>query len=302
MAVRVALLSTGEGWHVQDLFRAARQLSIELLPADFKGLSASVPSSGGSILSRARGLLPSRIDLLEADRVLVRSMPVGSLEQVIFRMDVLHSLQARGVPVVNGPRALEAAIDKYLCAARMDSFGLPVPALAVCEKAEDALEAFERLGGDVVLKPIFGSEGRGIARLTSLAAARGHFEELEAGGAVIHLQRFVDHPGFDYRILVLGNEVLCGMRRVAAAGGWITNIAQGATAEPLSPSPEISSLALRAARSIGAEVAGVDILPDRAGKLWLLEVNAVPGWRALSAASGVDVAVEVLKHVASGEG
>jgi len=292
--MRIIILAGSEGWHVGDLRRAAQTLGLEVVTADFCGLSARL---GGAALGE--GDLPgATTGLSPGDRLLVRSMPGGSLEQVVFRMDVLQRLEASGVRVVNRSRALEAAIDKYLSLARLEAAGLPVPETFVSEQTAGALEAFERLGGDVVMKPIFGSEGRGLERLTSPALASERCAALEAAGSVIYLQRFVRHPGHDYRILVLGGEVLCGMRRAATAS-WITNVARGATPLPLDVTPELASLAVRAAAALGAEVAGVDILPDADGRLWVLEVNGVPGWRALAQVTGIDVAARILEQVAA---
>src|SRR5207237_7469693 len=104
--------------------------------------------------------------LSDYDGVLVRTMPPGSLEQVVFRMDVLHRLERRGVRVLNPPLAVEACVDKYVTTARLEAAGLPVPPTIVCQHADDALEAFTALGGDVVVKPLFGSEGRGMVRVS----------------------------------------------------------------------------------------------------------------------------------------
>lgn len=297
--MQVAVLGGEQGWHARDLLRAAAAAGVEMAAAGFQGLEARIGSAEGSrggVRARGEG---GHIDLAEAHAVIVRSMPPGTLEQVIFRMDALHRLESLGVRVLNHPRALEAAIDKYLSAARMEEAGLPVPAAAVCEGAGEAHAAFEELGGDVVVKPIFGSEGRGLRRITSSSEATSVFRELEAAGAAILLQRYIEHPGGDIRLFVLGGEVLCGIRRVAteASGGWITNVARGGRAEPLESVPGAASLAVRAAAAVGAEVAGVDVLPDRDGRPWLLEVNAVPGWRALSAVTGIDVAAEVVAYV-----
>ena len=297
--MRVAVLGGQGGWHARDLHRAAAAAGIELTAAAFQGLEATLcPAKGVRGGPRARAV-GGHIDLAEARAVIVRSMPIGTLEQVIFRMDALHRLDSLGVRVLNRPRALETAIDKYLSAARMEEAGLPVPATTVCEASAEALAAFEEMGGDVVVKPIFGSEGKGLQRITSPGEAARVFQELEAAGAAILLQRYIDHPSGDIRLFVLGGEVLCGIRRVATetSGGWITNIARGGRAEPLEDIAGVAPLAVRAAAAVGAEVAGVDVLPDRDGNPWLLEVNAVPGWRALSAVTGIDVAAEVLRHV-----
>src|SRR5207302_2794075 len=152
------------------------------------------------------------------DAVVVRTMPPGSLEQVVFRMDVLHRLEARGVPVLNPPRALEVCVDKYLATARLASAGLPVPPTAVCQDADDALEAFAALGGDVVVKPLFGSEGRGLVRVSDPDLAWRTFHTLERLQSVLYVQRYIPHPGWDLRIFVLGGRVLYAMRRHANGG------------------------------------------------------------------------------------
>ena len=158
------------------------------------------------------------IDLTGVDGVLVRMMPPGSLEQVVFRMDALHRVAAAGVPVLNPPRAVEAAVDKYLALALLDAAGLPVPPTWVGESAAEALAAFEALGGDVVVKPLFGSEGRGMVRVSDLELARRTFRTLERLGAVLYVQRTIRHPGHDLRAFVLGDRVLGAIRRHAADG------------------------------------------------------------------------------------
>ena len=146
----------------------------------------------------------------------------------------------------------------------------------------------------MVVKPLFGSEGRGLVRVTEFEVARRVFHALERIGSVLYLQRFIPNEGYDLRAFVLGNRVLGAIRRHAPDGDWRTNVAVGGRAEAVRLDAEAEALALRAARAVGARMAGVDLLPDREGKLVVLEVNAVPGWRALAACTGVDVASEIL--------
>src|SRR5205807_10374354 len=134
--------SGGDGWHVRDLCRAAGALGHEAAPIDFRRLSASVALPGHGLAGY--------------DAVLVRTMPPGSLEQVVFRMDLLHRLHAEGVRVLNPPRAVEACVDKYLTTALLEAAGLPVPPTIACQHADAALVAFVVLGGDVVVKTLFG--------------------------------------------------------------------------------------------------------------------------------------------------
>ncbi|HXG12732.1 MAG TPA: RimK family alpha-L-glutamate ligase [Gemmataceae bacterium] len=281
--MRFAILSSGSGWHVRDLQRAAARLGHEAVAVDFRRLHAGVAVTADPLAGY--------------DGVLVRTMPPGSLEQVVFRMDLLHRLRARGVPVLNPPAAVEVCVDKYLASARLEAAGLRVPPTVVCQHADAALEAFAALGGDVIVKPLFGSEGRGMLRLTDPDLAWRTFRTLERLQSVLYLQRFIPHPGWDLRILVLDGRCPAAMRRYSN-GGWRTNVAQGGTAEPARLSAAEEELALRAAAAVGAPVAGVDLLPGPAGEWYVLEVNAVPGWRALAPVTGVDIAVEMVRFLA----
>lgn len=291
----VALVS-GSGWHVRDLRRAAGVVGVGFEAVPFPKVVGRV--GGGPPRSEAGG-----IDLGSADGVLVRMMPPGSLEQVVFRMDALHRLASLGVPVMNPPRAVEAAVDKYLALALLDAEGLPVPETWVGESAAEALAAFESLGGDVVVKPLFGSEGRGLVRVSDPEMALRTFRTLERLGCVLYVQRYVKNPGHDVRAFVLGGRVLGSIRRHAKPGEWRTNVAVGGRPEACSLGPGAEALAIRAARAVGAVMAGVDLLPveDRGG--WtVLEVNAVPGWKALGAATGVDVAASILAELRDARG
>ena len=205
---------------------------------------------------------------------------------------------AIGVKVVNPPRALETCVDKYLTNVRLAKAGLLTPPTHVAQRADDAIEAFERLGRDIVLKPIFGSEGRGMVRLTDAETAWRTFHVLERTGQVIYQQQFVRHPGWDLRAFAIDGRVVAAMKR-SSRGDWRTNVAQGGLAERVTLSREQEALALKAAEAVGCPVAGVDLLPGPGGELYVIEVNAVPGWRALAAASGVDVAREVVRYLTS---
>jgi ribosomal protein S6--L-glutamate ligase len=282
--MHLALLSSGNGWHVSDLIRAAASLGHTAVAVDFRRLSA--------------GVLAGPTPLGGFDAVIVRTMPPGSLEQVVFRMDLLQAVAARGVPILNSPRALETCVDKYLTTARLAAAGLPVPPTVVCQTADDALEAFAALGGDVVVKPLFGSEGRGMLRISDHELAWRTFRTLERTGAVLYVQQVIRHPGWDLRVFVLDGRALAAMRRHAPERSWRTNVAQGGVGEAVAIDPAQEALALRAAAVLGTAAAGVDLLMGPDGKWHVLEVNAVPGWRALAPVTGIDVAAALVRHLA----
>ena len=284
--MQIAILGNTGSWYVADLERAAARFGHSCTRIDYERLTARV-------VGQRTVIRHDELDLHDCDAVLVRTMPPGSLEQVVFRMDALIALEAAGVPVVNAPRAIECAVDKYLCTARLAAAQLPVPATYTCESAETALEAFEELGGDVVVKPLFGAEGRGILRVSDPDLALRAFRTLERIKAVIYLQRFVPHAGFDVRVLVLDGAPLGAIERHCAED-FRTNVSRSAVPTAHDLTAEEADLAIRASAAVGARIAGVDLLYDGDGLCRVLEVNAVPGWRAFRKVTGIDVAERLI--------
>lgn len=309
----ISVLGNSDSWYVRELQRAGNELGHEVVRLEFPRIIAgcgmrlvdkgeSQTTVGSLTLTLSQGErgpnknLAQDMDLATFDAVIIRTMPPGSLEQVVYRMDVLARLEASGVTVLNSPKSVECAVDKYLTTAKLEAAGLPVPATVVCENSDDALAAFERLGCDVVVKPIFGSEGRGILRVSDPDLALRTFRTLERLDAVLYLQRFVAHRGFDIRVLVLDGRVLGGMRRVSD-GDFRTNVSRDGRGEAHVVTVLEAEWALRAASATGARFAGIDILYDRDGQGFVIEVNAVPGWRAFEKVTGMDVARVVIEAV-----
>jgi len=227
--------------------------------------------------------------------LMVRTMPIGSLEQTIFRMNALHVAQSNGVRVVNPPRALEIAIDKWLTLETVRQHGLAIPRTICCQTRDQAMEAWESLGRDCVVKPIFGGEGRGILRVTDPDMAWRVFTTLEQLRAVLYCQEFLQGPGYDLRLLVIADTMFC-VKRIGR-GDWRTNVSRGGTAEPHEPTFEQMQIAFKAARALGAWMAGVDLLTDSQGRDVVLEVNAVPGWKATAKSLDVDITRVVLEKL-----
>jgi ribosomal protein S6--L-glutamate ligase len=287
--VNFIVLGNEGSWYVADLQRAAAGRGDRCYRWDFARLAAFVNSEGTSIQHET-----NRLERIDA--VIVRTMPPGSLEQVVFRMNLLARLEASGFTVLNSPRAIECAVDKFLTTALLQRAGLPVPETFVCENSDDALAAQASLGGDVVVKPLFGAEGRGITRVSDPDIGLRVFRTLERIGAVLYLQRFVEHEGFDVRVLVLDGKVIGSMKRRSTTD-FRTNVARDAKAEPHEASETERRYAVESAAAVGARIAGVDLLYDRAGRLYVIEVNAVPGWRAFQRVTGIDVADRVLEAI-----
>jgi RimK family alpha-L-glutamate ligase len=234
--------------------------------------------------------------LEDLDAILVRFIPPGSLDRIVFRMDLLHALADCGIPVINPPRAIERTIDKHWTSRLLQEAGVPTPRTVAAEDARDALAAFRDLG-DVVVKPLLGSGGRGICRVSDPDTAWRVFRALEQHGSVFYLQEFVPHGRSDLRFLVAGGRVVAAARRSGA--GWKTNVAAGARAAAHRPRTVEADLAVRACRAVGADYAGVDLLEAEDGRLLVAEVNGIPGFRALQRTTRTDVAAAVAAVAAS---
>ncbi|HTO74246.1 MAG TPA: RimK family alpha-L-glutamate ligase [Gemmatimonadales bacterium] len=283
MAGSVVVLSARQGWHTDQLCRAVRSRGLEPLILPWESLA--------SRMGHGRGVTSDRERLADAAAVLARIIPNGSLEQVIHRVDTLHRLEEDGIRVMNPARAIERSVDKAWASSLLERAGLPTPDTVVCERIDDAFAAFRAMG-DVVVKPLFGSMGLGMVRVSDEDMAFRVFRAIEQVRGVFYLQRFVAPGGRDVRAFVVGDRVIGAIAR--SAPGWRTNVSRGGKAESISLSPELEALAIRAAQAVEAEYAGVDLLPASDGTVYLLEVNGIPGWRGLQEATGIDVAEAVI--------
>jgi len=233
--------------------------------------------------------------LEDYDAVFVRAIPGGSLEQIIYRMDALHRLENAGVRVINSASAIERGVDKYYTLTLIKNQGLPIPKTIVTERFDDAMTAFDRLGGDVIVKPLFGSEGRGMVRVSDRETAYRVFRALELGRYIYYLQEYVPHGFEDIRVFVIGDKAVAAMIRRGTT--WKSNMSYGARAESLKIDNVLGEMSVCAARALGAEYAGVDILPLEGGGYSLIEVNTIPGWKGLKKATGFDVSEALADYV-----
>jgi RimK family alpha-L-glutamate ligase len=288
--MKAAILGARSGWHENRLARALRERGVETVVAPITALTAGVAVN---VADESR-LAAGGVRLDDCGAVIVRAIPGGSLEQVIFRVDALHRLARLGVRVMNSPRCVERTVDKYFTSTLLEDAGLPTPRTRVCERLDDALVAFHALGGDVVIKPLFGSEGRGIVRVSDPDLAYRTCRALELTRSVFYLQEFVPHGGRDIRAFVVGGRLVAAMTR--SATGWKTNVSQGARAEPVVLSAALERLSVQAAALLEADYAGVDLLCPDDGRVLVIEVNGIPGWRGLQQTTEIDVAGAIAEH------
>ena len=253
--------------------------------------------------AEARGMAVERLADDEITFPLVKN---GFKADLVLNRSISHtrSLYAMrffehyGVPTVNRYDVVSLSGDKVLTSLALQAAGVPTPKTVVALTPEAALRALDEVGYPAVLKPPVGSWGRLLAKVDDREEAEQIIEHKDAlaspNHSIFYVQEYVRKPERDLRAFVVGDEVVAAMYRHSE--DWRTNAARGATTEPASPNGEMGELARKAAKAVGGGVLAVDLMESPSG-LVVHEVNPTPEFRALTGATGVDVAGKILDYV-----
>jgi len=286
---QIAIVTDDPGWHGRELTTALEHHGLGAHYLSLTECQFAFDDSG--LMVRMPGF-EHKLPL----GVFVRGVPGGSLEQVIFRLDILHALVSLGIVVYNDSRAIERTVDKAMTTLLLKQAGIPTPNTWVFESTEKALAIcnaeFAR-GQSLVFKPVFGSQGEGVRLLTR---DTGLVTDEQFAG-LYYLQTFVDrgtNDWFDLRVFVIDGKARAAMRRQGKS--WITNRAQGAKCESQVLDAGLAQIAEDAVRAIGIDYAGVDLIPDAGGQLQVLEVNGVPAWWGLQSVTDLNIAGCLIEH------
>ena len=282
---RIPVFTDDPGWHGKRLSEAFASRGWQAVFVSLKDcrLELTPGHAGVHLPGFEDGLPPGAF---------VRGVPGGSLQQVIFRLDILHALQLLGVKVYNDGRAVERTVDKAMTSLLLHLAGVAAPPAWVCESRAEAgaiLQSEAAAGRSLVLKPLFGSQGQGVRLLPPGARLPVPMEQHVDG--LYYLQAYVDSgegAWHDYRVFVIHGQAVAAMLRRGSS--WINNVAQGGRCEPCAASGEIAALAQAAAQAVAIDYCGVDIIRDRAGRLLVLEVNSIPAWKGLQGVAEINIA------------
>ncbi|APR38553.1 ATP-grasp domain-containing protein [Paraburkholderia sp. SOS3] len=314
--LRVAIMTDETGWHTSRLKKAFRARGVDARCIDLAACRIDTTwEPYGLALPGFGHALP--------DAVFVRGIAGGTFEQVTLRLGILHALRECGVPVYNDARAIERSVDKSMTSFLLHRSGVPTPATWAGESAAFAQRVLMRetaAGHQVVLKPLFGSQGKGLRRLGASVRRDGTLmplPPLRQYQQVAYLQRFVGDDGartrpragahradaaFDWRVLVIGGRAVAAMRRTGGRG-WIHNVARGAQCAPAELDDTLAEIAVRATRALGLDYAGVDLMPAPSAdpssehpcaSPLVLEVNGVAAWRGLQSVTQFDIAAALV--------
>ena len=270
---KVAIITDDPGWHGKQLTSSLKDRGLESCYLSLSDCLIEITDDACDIKLPGFENLPLGI--------FVRGIPGGSLEQVIFRLDVLHGLQDLGIAIYNSPKAIERTVDKPLTSLLLGRSGLPTPKTWICETTKRANEILENESSNskkLVLKPLFGSQGIGI-HLIDKATGLVHDEKF---AGIYYLQEFIERKNNDFtdiRVLVVDGIAKAAMTRRCES--WITNRAQGANCEFLELNQDLTSLSEAACKVLDIDYAGVDLIQDKDGSFYIIEVNSIPAWYGL---------------------
>ena len=287
---RVMILTDDPGWHGARLREAFESRGVEVSFASLRDCRFRLDRQDrdavnpGVVIPGFEGRLP--------DGVFVRGVPGGTLEQVVLRLDFLHALKLLGVPVFNDGRAIERTVDKAMTSFVLARAGIATPATWVTESEVDARDIIAKetaSGRELVVKPLFGSQGAGLKRVSSV----GSLPPATEYDGVYYLQRYIKPAAagwHDWRVFVIDGTAVAAMTRHGK--DWITNVSQGARCEPadLAERDDLRTLAEHAVAALEMDYAGVDLIRDRQGLTHVVEVNGIPAWRGLQSVSRVNIA------------
>ena len=280
---RIAIFTDDPGWHGAQLRKAFSR-------RDYTGEYVSLTECRISVEPGNLPILIPGFDHELPDAVFVRGVPGGSLEEVVFYLDILHALKKLGIPVYNDGRAIERSVDKGMTSFLLQNAGISTPPTWIVRERAVALEIAERelkKGFDLITKPLFGSQGEGLRRIEKMT----DLFWLTSTHGIFYLQRFIDCEGdgfSDWRVFVINGKVIATMRRRGVS--WLNNVARGATCEAVSLDKAMNQLALQAVRELAMDYAGVDIIRDAEGNYSVIEVNSIPAWKGLQSVCHIDVA------------
>jgi len=214
-----------------------------------------------------------------------------------YGLAVVNQFDMMGVPVLANSIPIARSRDKLRALQVLSRFGIDIPRTAMCRYREEVPQAVDMVGGlPCIIKLIQGTQGVGVMIASTMEEVRGMLDTFWSLGQEILLQEFVsESKGRDVRAFVIGDRVVAAMRRRARTGEFRSNIHRGGTGRAVKLSRDQAEVAVKAARVIGLEVAGVDMLEARSGPK-IMEVNSSPGFEGLERITRVDIARPYVEH------
>ena len=211
---------------------------------------------------------------------------------------LLKQFELMKIPSTLSIEGLTIARNKYLTLQALHGAGIDIPESVLIASRNKTEEPTEYLSPPLVMKLLSGTQGVGVMRVRDVKEAGPIIDTLSELDQMICLQKFLPNPGEDIRVFLVGGIVVAAMKRQAAPNEWRSNIHMGGRGIPHKPTNQESEISIRAAKAVGVEIAGVDLI-NVEGKPFVIEVNASPGFRGLLAATGINAATSIAEYAIS---
>ena len=266
------IFTEDDGWHTSQLIKSFEKNKKKVITAKINNSSLVLEDIPKIIIDSKEYFLK------DIEGAFVRGIPGGTLEEVIFHLDILHYLELYNVCVYNNTVCIEKSVDKIRTSSILNASNIPTPKTYITSNIKD-LNKFKKefFENKCVSKPIFGSQGKGLEILDK----NNSHPDYENLNNVYYLQEYLNHPEskfIDWRLFVIKNEVIASMVREGKT--WINNIANGASCKSFKPSREMVEIALKASNALNMDYSGVDIMLGDNGYM-VTEVNSIPAWKGL---------------------
>lgn len=283
--MRVPIFTDDAGWHGEQLKQAFAARGVDAVFVSLTECSLQITNNQTSEIH-----IPSFED--ERPRgAFVRGVSGGTLQQVITRLNVLHMLGLSGVVIYNRARAIERTVDKAMTSFLLHRHDVATPATWVCESRAQAESARQNAADNhiqLVIKPLFGSQGQGVRKLPPNEPLPVPMQQYVDG--VYYFQQLIEtaKAPHDYRVFVIDGKVIAAMKRTGSS--WVNNVAAGGSCEAVKPDEVMAELALKAALAVDIDYCGVDIIQAKTGEYYVLEVNSIPAWKGLQGVTDINIA------------
>ena len=293
--MKIAILSHKPSlYSTQKIKKAGEQRGHETKVIDYLRCYMNITSHRPSIVYQGK-------PLEDFDAVIPR---IGA-SKTFYGTAVVRQFEMIGVFTANRSQAISRSRDKLRCLQLLARKGIGLPVTGFAHSTKDIEGLINIIGGaPLVVKLLEGTQGIGVVLTETTQAAKSVIEAFRGLNANILVQEYIkEADGMDIRCIVVGDKVVAAMRRQGAPGEFRSNLHRGGKAEKIRLTPEERSTAVRAAKTIGLNIAGVDILRSNHGPV-VIEINSSPGLEGIEAATGVDVAGKIIgfleKHTSKG--
>jgi ribosomal protein S6--L-glutamate ligase len=286
--MKLAILSrNGNLYSTSRLREAAEARGHEVRVIDYLRCYMNITAHRPSVVLQG-------VELTDLDAVIPR---IGA-SHTFYGTAVVRQFEMMGIFTANESQAISRARDKLRALQLLARNGIGLPVTGFAHSTKDINGLLDTVGGPpVVVKLTEGTQGMGIVLAETRKAAESVISAFRQLDANILVQEFIrEAGGADIRAFVVGNRVVASMRRQSAPGEFRSNLHRGGTADRIRLTPEERAVAVRAARTMGLDVCGVDLVRSKHGPL-VLEVNSSPGLEGIEGTSGVDVARRIVEWI-----